>query len=78
MPITRIVSGGQTGADRGGLDAASAVHKATDRMFGFVTLLRLGETDRVRMERAVERYAEGSDAVLLDYQRAKKRSTAPG
>ena len=46
---------------------------ATDRMFCFLTMLNLGKTKRIHMERAVERYADGADAVIRDAQRDKKR-----
>jgi len=35
-------------------------------------MLTLGKTKRVHMERAVERYADGADAVIRDAQREKK------
>jgi len=46
---------------------------ASDRMFCFLTMLTLGKTKRVHMERAVERYADGADAVIRDAQREKSR-----
>lgn len=46
---------------------------ASDRIFCFLTMLALGKTERVDMERAVERYADGADAVIRDGQREKKR-----
>jgi len=36
-------------------------------------MLNLGKTKRIHMERAVERYADGADAVIRDAQRDKKR-----
>lgn len=47
--------------------------KATDRMFSFLVLLALGKSERVSMERAIERFADGSEATIHDHQRDKRR-----
>jgi hypothetical protein len=47
--------------------------KACDRMVAFVVMLCLGQTDRVHVERAVERYCEGADACIRDEARDKRK-----
>ena len=47
--------------------------KASDRMVCFVIMLSLGQSERIAMERAVERYADGPDADIRDEQREKRR-----
>jgi len=47
--------------------------KATDRMFCFLTMIALGKSERIHMEKAVERYADGAEATVRDQQRVKKK-----
>ena len=68
MATTKSVLGDHT-AGHGHI----AVQKVNDRIFCFLTMLALGESERVLMERAVERYADGAHAVLLDWQKRRNR-----